>query len=53
MHAWTQTKDGIEILDYEKVGGVNRKTVSKFETQRSSEGCTKQLETQFCKSMNC
>ena len=46
-------KARVEILDYEKVAGVNSKTVSKFETQRSSEGCTKQIETQFGKSMNC
>jgi DNA-binding XRE family transcriptional regulator len=43
----------VEILDYAKVAGVNCKTVSEFETQRSSEGWTKQLATTFCKSMNC
>ena len=41
------------MLDYEKVTGANCKAVSKCETRRSSEGCTKQLETKFCKSMNC
>ena len=46
-------KEGIEMLDYEKVAGVNCKTVLKFETRRLSEGCTKQLETKFCNSMNC
>jgi hypothetical protein len=38
-------KERVEILGYEKVAGVNCKTVSKFETQRSSEGCTKEIET--------
>ena len=46
-------KEGIEMLDYEKVVGVNCKMVSKFETRRLSEGCTKQLETASCNSMNC
>jgi hypothetical protein len=46
-------KEGIEMLDYEKVAGVNCKTVSKCETRRLSEGGTKEIETEFCKSMNC
>ena len=53
MHAWTQMKDGIEMVHYEKVAGVNCKTVSKCETRRLSEGCTKQLEITSCNSMNC
>ena len=53
VHAWTQMKEGIEMLDCDKVAGVNCKTVSKCETRRLSEGCTKQLETKFCNSMDC
>ena len=53
MHAWTKKKEGIEMGRCEKIAGVNCKTVSKFETRRLSEGCTKQLETTSCNSMNC